>query len=126
MICELLAREKLSRQQLADRLGKSKGFVSQLLNGERNMTLRTLADLAHALDYRLRVTADVPRSLSTAERDPEATDVFRELKRSTRSKHRAMSYRPGGLRDRDKAHVPEPQEITRVVEADEQKIRSQA
>jgi transcriptional regulator with XRE-family HTH domain len=45
----LLEEEKVSRQELARRLGKSKGFVSQLLSGERNMTLRTLADLGHAL-----------------------------------------------------------------------------
>ena len=39
-ICELLENEKISRKELADRLGKSKGFISQLLNGGRNLTLR--------------------------------------------------------------------------------------
>ena len=32
-LCELLRRRRISRKELADRLGKSKGFVSQLLNG---------------------------------------------------------------------------------------------
>ena len=51
-ICELLEKEKISRKELADRLGKSKGFISQLLNGGRNLTLRTVADILHVLGYR--------------------------------------------------------------------------
>ena len=52
-ICELLEKEKISRKELADRLGKSKGFISQLLNGGRNLTLRTVADILHVLGYRV-------------------------------------------------------------------------
>jgi transcriptional regulator with XRE-family HTH domain len=55
-LCELLAKEKISRKELADRLGKSKGFVSQLLNGGRNLTLRTVADILHVLGYRASLT----------------------------------------------------------------------
>ena len=52
-ICELLEKEKVSRKELADRLGKTKGFVSQLLNGGRNLTLRTVADILHVLGYKV-------------------------------------------------------------------------
>ena len=55
-LCELLEKEKISRKELADRLGKSKGFVSQLLNGGRNLTLRTVADILHVLGYRVALT----------------------------------------------------------------------
>ena len=55
-LCELLEKEKISRKELADRLGKSKGFVSQLLNGGRNLTLRTVADILHVLGYKLSLT----------------------------------------------------------------------
>jgi DNA-binding Xre family transcriptional regulator len=55
-LCELLEKEKVSKKELADRLGKSKGFVSQLLNGGRNLTLRTLADILHALGYKLALS----------------------------------------------------------------------
>ena len=51
-LCELLEKEKVSRKGLAERLGKSKGFISQLLNGGRNLTLRTVADILHVLGYR--------------------------------------------------------------------------
>lgn len=47
----------ITRKELAEALGKSKGHITQLLSGERNMTLRTAADLAHALERRLYVRA---------------------------------------------------------------------
>ena len=56
IICDLLENEKISRKELADRLGKSKGFISQLLNGGRNLTLRTVADILHALGYKVTLT----------------------------------------------------------------------
>lgn len=55
-ICELLEKEQISRKELAERLGKSKGFVSQLLNGGRNLTLRTVADILHVLGYKVTLT----------------------------------------------------------------------
>lgn len=55
-LCELLEKEKVSRKELAERLGKTKGFVSQLLNGGRNLTLRTVADILHALGYKLTLS----------------------------------------------------------------------
>jgi len=51
----LMQRQGVTRTELARRIGKSKGFVTQILNGQHNMTLRTLADLAWALDARVRV-----------------------------------------------------------------------
>jgi len=55
-LCELLEKEKISRKELAERLGKTKGFVSQLLNGGRNLTLRTVADILHVLGYKVALT----------------------------------------------------------------------
>jgi transcriptional regulator with XRE-family HTH domain len=48
-ICELMDEKGVSRTELAERLGKTKGHVSQLLDGSRNLTLRTLADVFTAL-----------------------------------------------------------------------------
>jgi len=45
----------INRTELATRLGKSKPYVSQLLNGSRNMTLRSLADIGVALQL------DIPK-----------------------------------------------------------------
>lgn len=66
-ICEELERQGVSRNDLASKLGKSKSFVSQVLSGARNMTLRTLADIAGAIDMRpnIRLT---PKQINWAGR----------------------------------------------------------
>ena len=56
LFVNFLENEKISRKELADRLGKSKGFISQLLNGGRNLTLRTVADILHVLGYKVTLT----------------------------------------------------------------------
>src|SRR5579885_3103491 len=54
-ITNLMEAQNLSRADLARRLGCSKGLVSQILNGRHNMTLRTLARVAWALDSRATI-----------------------------------------------------------------------
>jgi transcriptional regulator with XRE-family HTH domain len=60
-LCGLLAREGVTRSELARRLGKTKGFVSQALAGNRNLTLRTIADMFDALGYSPWVAARAAR-----------------------------------------------------------------
>jgi transcriptional regulator with XRE-family HTH domain len=57
LILKAMEQEGLSRSEFATRLGKSKGHISQILNGERNMTLRTLAEALHALNRRAHLRA---------------------------------------------------------------------
>lgn len=54
-IWEAMEKAKLNKADLARMLGKSKGHVTQLLSGERNMTLATLADLAAAIGVKAQV-----------------------------------------------------------------------
>lgn len=58
-VTEALARAlretNVTQSQLAERLGKTKGFVSQILGGGRNLTLRTLADVVDALECSIQV-----------------------------------------------------------------------
>ncbi|MBF0383299.1 MAG: helix-turn-helix transcriptional regulator [Magnetococcales bacterium] len=48
-IWEQMELKQVSKKELADKLGKSKAYITQILNGSRNMTLRTQADIAFAL-----------------------------------------------------------------------------
>ena len=80
-ICELLEKEKISRKELADRLGKTKGFVSQLLNGGRNLTLRTVADILHVLGYKV--------SLMPHKVDINGKAAKRQTAKSSRKRRRA-------------------------------------
>ncbi|MEV5511128.1 helix-turn-helix domain-containing protein [Streptomyces orinoci] len=59
----LLAERELSRRELADRLGVSPGRVSQILSGDENLTLRTLAAVAECLGARVEITfQDAPET----------------------------------------------------------------
>ncbi len=51
-IWEAMEVQGLTRATLAERLGTSRANVTQLLSGSRNMTLRSLARLAHACGLR--------------------------------------------------------------------------
>lgn len=44
-----LERRKITKTELAAKLGKSKAWVSKALHGKQNMTLATMVELAHAL-----------------------------------------------------------------------------
>jgi antitoxin component HigA of HigAB toxin-antitoxin module len=57
LLSELIEESGENRKELAGKLGRSKGFVTQILAGDRNMTLRTLADFAFALEHRVKVAA---------------------------------------------------------------------
>jgi transcriptional regulator with XRE-family HTH domain len=49
-IDKALESSGIKQKDLATRLGRSEGYVSQVLSGGANLTLRTLADFAYALD----------------------------------------------------------------------------
>jgi antitoxin component HigA of HigAB toxin-antitoxin module len=59
---ELLARvmemSGTKRADLANKLGRSKSYVTQMLRGNQNLTLKTLADVFCVLNYRLLMVAD--------------------------------------------------------------------
>ncbi|MEU7043777.1 helix-turn-helix transcriptional regulator [Streptomyces varsoviensis] len=70
----LLAERGMTRKDLADCLGVSPGRVSQILSGDENLTLRSLAAVAESLDARVEISFYDP---SPAERQepPETTEA---------------------------------------------------
>ena len=78
----------ISKAQLAKRMGRTKGFITQLLSGGRNLTLRTLAGLADALEARVAITVSqnrdsrsvkaTPIHLSSSQQHPSVGDTGRE------------------------------------------------
>lgn len=64
-----MREHKVARAELAQSMGVSPGRVSQILSGDENLTLRTLASVVDALGARCEVTlrpADEPEELLTA------------------------------------------------------------
>jgi transcriptional regulator with XRE-family HTH domain len=66
LISKLMARQNVSRAELARRLGKSKAYVTQLLDGRTNITLRTISDVLFAPDSSLRVRAESLSAVAVA------------------------------------------------------------
>lgn len=57
-----MEQTRQSKSDIASSLGKTKAFVGQVLNGSRNMTLRTLADIAHTLGRKVHIELFDPKS----------------------------------------------------------------
>lgn len=49
-VCRLMEEQGVTRSELAKRINKNKSHVTQLLDGEANMTVRTISDMFGALD----------------------------------------------------------------------------
>ncbi len=86
MICALMQQMGVTKSELASRLGKTKGFVSQLLDGESNMTLRTVSDVLFAMGKELRTGVDnvasgspVQWRVSTVQSGPSHEQAFLNL-----------------------------------------------
>lgn len=63
VLSQALEKEGITKKDLAERLGKTQGFVSQILAGGRNLTLRTIADVADALECRIRIRCEKTRQM---------------------------------------------------------------
>ena len=64
LIEDRLSNLGISRSELAAKLGKTKGWVTQLLDGESNKTIRTVADVFAVLGRSLHFS-DVPIEISS-------------------------------------------------------------
>ncbi len=58
LVSAVMETTTTKRGELAERLGRSKAYVTQILRGSQNLTLRTLADVFWALDHRLVLRAE--------------------------------------------------------------------
>jgi transcriptional regulator with XRE-family HTH domain len=60
-IWEAMERAGVKKSELAKRMDATKGYVSQVLSGSRNMTLRTLSDICFALGQRPTFVTEPPQ-----------------------------------------------------------------
>jgi len=56
-ICKVMEERRISKAELSRLAGVSKSNITQLLSGDQNMRLTTVADLLYALDSKLAVSA---------------------------------------------------------------------
>lgn len=87
-ICELMQKQSIKRVELANRLGVDKSYVTNLLDGSSNMTLKTIADVLFCLDSRARIQIEPLR---------EAIEDFSEVSDILVSS-KSNDYKPYNLR----------------------------
>ena len=54
LICAIMKETNVSRAELAKRMGTTKGNITQILNGSRNLTIRTVSDVLTHLGHEFR------------------------------------------------------------------------
>lgn len=54
-LCEKMDARGMKKTELADRLNKSRAYVTQFFEGKNNFTLKTMISVAQALDCRLDI-----------------------------------------------------------------------
>lgn len=96
-IGEAIERSGLTRTQIASKLGVTKGYVSQVLSGPQNITLKTLGDLMWACDVELHdlETSALGVVMTTPESAVEwARDSVLKEKKGTESRPKVL---PSGV-----------------------------
>ncbi|MET9417262.1 helix-turn-helix transcriptional regulator [Streptomyces klenkii] len=63
----LLAERGMTRKDLAESMGVSPGRVSQILSGDENLTMRSLAAVADALDVKMEISFSEPATAGCQE-----------------------------------------------------------
>ncbi len=58
LICKAMNENGLKKAELAAALGTTRGYISQCLNGEKNLTLKTVSDILATLGLRMKVSAE--------------------------------------------------------------------
>lgn len=53
--CQILEEENIKKVSLAEKMSKTKSYISQLLNGGKNLTLRSMCNVAYYLGYTVNV-----------------------------------------------------------------------
>lgn len=57
LICQEMKKQGMTKAQLAQKMGVSKSAITQMLAGERNMTLRLVSDVLFVLGKKLQPMA---------------------------------------------------------------------
>ncbi|MEK7406125.1 MAG: helix-turn-helix transcriptional regulator, partial [Acidobacteriota bacterium] len=73
LVARLMEEKVVNKAELARRLGKSRAWVTQLLSGKANMTIRTLAEVVHVLGAGVKLSTQlqkVPSAGGTASPAP--------------------------------------------------------
>lgn len=80
----------VNKTELANRIGVTKGYISQVLGGSRNMTLRTLSDICFALGKQVTITMEA-KAAYEEERNDDDGRLARVSAKQTSQENEATS-----------------------------------
>ncbi len=83
-----LVARNMKRSELAERLGTSRAYVTKLLDGQENMTLKTLVRVANALEMKVD-TRFIPRE--QAARPAKKAGVKSDMRRGSGARQPATA-----------------------------------
>lgn len=96
-ILAALERKNITMVEIAKRLNKHKSFISQVLKGNRNMTLGTIADICEAADLEVEFEVRNKSYFSQVKKEEliwnEAEVAFQSL-RNVRSANDPVHHQP--------------------------------
>ncbi|MEW6203559.1 MAG: helix-turn-helix transcriptional regulator [bacterium] len=84
-ICRFMEERGITRAELAEKLGTSRAYITKMLNGNPNLTLRSLVNIAHALECEINI-----RFFEKETRIPNLS-VYRQQKSVKKTKKLAFS-----------------------------------
>jgi transcriptional regulator with XRE-family HTH domain len=96
-ICALMQERQVTRAELARRLGATPGYITQLLDGTANMTIRKISDLYLALNREF-VPGDRALSKQPQVRKLEPAPNGSNRQRNGARKNTARSKRRTGIK----------------------------
>ena len=71
IIAEALREQGLRQKDLAEKLSVSEGYVSRLLSGDENLTVRTMARILHALGLQYVQNSRPYEAVTVTESEPK-------------------------------------------------------
>jgi plasmid maintenance system antidote protein VapI len=89
----LMEEQKVSRAELARRIGSSRAYITKLLGGGANFTLLTMVKLAMAFDGALHVHISDQRAV-TRWRDLTPKEAAKEARKKARKPRRSPAAEP--------------------------------
>jgi len=72
LVAQLMEEQGVTKAELACRLGKSRAWITQLLSGSANMTIRTFAELVYELGAEVKLSAQLRKE--SREREPASRE----------------------------------------------------
>ena len=108
-IARLMQEQKVTKAELARRLGKSRAYITQMLTGSTNLTVRTLAEVAYALGAEVKLEAvpveAVQREQARAESVQPTWKVI-EIRKPTSRIQREVPPSEPGFKPGDHINIP--------------------